>query len=91
MIEKDISQLKKEQLIQKYNNMKNFVIVTGLAEGMSESYIREHYNIDIEKKPITFNVDLENQVKVRALNCKVYRNEHKQILMIETEDFVVIS
>lgn len=90
-MEKDISTLKKEQLIQKYNNMKNFIITTGLANGMSEEHIRQNYKTDVEKQPITFNVDMENNIKVRALNCKVYRNENNQILMIETEDFIVIS
>lgn len=89
MIEKDISNLSREKLIQKYTNMKTFIITTGLADGMSEEHIRKHYKMDMEKQPITFCV--ETDIKIKALNCKIYRNENKQILMIESEDFVVIS
>ena len=89
MIEKDISNLSKNEIIQKYNNMKNFIIKTGLADSMSDEHIRSHYKIDVERQPITFYVEAD--VKIKALNCKVYRNEYNQILMIETEDFVIIS
>lgn len=89
MIEKDISNLSREKLIQKYNNMKSFIITTGLADGMSEEHIRQHYKVDIEKQSIVFCV--EQDIKVKALNCKVYRNDKNQILMIETENFVVIN
>lgn len=89
MIEKDISNLGKKEIIQKYNNMKTFIIRTGLADGMSDEHIRNNYKMDIERQAIVFCVEAD--VKIKALNCKVYRNKNKQILMIETEDFVVIS
>lgn len=91
MIEKDISELSKSELIEKYSRMKEFVIITGLAKNMSAEQIISSSKKEIHNKPLEFVADNDKSIIIKALECVVYRNAKNQILMITTDKFEVIG
>ena len=74
MIEKDISELSKSELIEKYSRMKEFVIITGLAKNMSAAQIVDDSKKEIYNKPLEFVADNDKSIIIKALECTVYRN-----------------
>ena len=90
MIEKDISNTEREELINKYKRMHSFVIKTALAENMSDEYIKSKYIEQEVKEKIVFNIDMKNNIKLETLSCSIYRDENMKILMIESKKFKVI-
>ena len=90
MIDKDISSLSKSELIEKYKNMKEFIIKTSLAKNLSDEQIKQSANKEINNRPLEFVVDDDKSIIIRALEYEVYRNDKNQILMITTNKFEVI-
>ena len=91
MIDKDISNLSKSELMDKYRNMRGFVIKTGFAKNMSDNQIKQSAKIETNTKPLDFVIDEDKSIIIRAFECMVYRNDKNQILMITTEKFEVIG
>lgn len=89
MIDKDISSLSKAELIDRYKNMKEFIIKTSLADGLSDEQIKQGAK-EINNKPLEFVIDDDKSIIIRALEYEVYRNDKNQILMITTNKFEVI-
>lgn len=91
MIEKDISSLSRNELIEKYRNMKTFIIKTQLAENVSEELIKSRGRKEINTKPLTFVVDLDMNILLKANESIVYRDKHNRILMVTTEKFEILD
>ena len=91
MIEKDISNLSRPEMIAKYRKMKEFVIKTSLAENVSEELIKEKGRKEISTKPLNFVVDLDMNINLVAHESIVYRDKNNRILMIITEKFEVLD
>lgn len=91
MIEKDISKISKEELINKYKKMSSFIIKTAMADNMSDEYIRKNFKEEINKGILVFEVDQKNKIKIETINSSIYRNKENKILMIESKEFKVIS
>lgn len=90
MIEKDISNINREELIQKYKRMSSFIIKTGLADDMSDDYVRKNATKEIYKNKLVFVIDQKNNIRIETTNSFIYRNDENKILMIEASEFKVI-
>lgn len=91
MIDKDISNLSKSELIEKYSKMKEFVILTSIAKNLSLEHILTNSSKQIYDKPLDFVADNDKNIIIKAFKCVIYRNNKNQILMITTDNFEVIG
>ena len=91
MIEKDISNLSRPELVQKYKNMKELIIRTGLAFNLSDEKVKEQFNPENGDKPLNFTLDLDNGIIVKANTHKVYRDNRNRIVMITTDNFEILD
>lgn len=90
-MDKDISNLSRPELVQKYKNMKELIIRTSLAESISDEAIKSNSIIEKGNTPLNFTVDLDNGIIIKANEYNVYRNAKNQILMIITDNFEVLN
>ena len=91
MIEKDISNLSRPEMIEKYRKMKEFVVKTELGLAMSEEFIKEKGIKEVYSKPLNMVVDLDMNINLLAHESIVYRDLNNRILMITTNKFEVLD
>ena len=91
MIEKDISNLSRPEMIEKYRKMDEFVVKTELALHLSEKLIKEKGIKEVYSKPLNIVVDLDMNINLLAHESIVYRDLNNRILMITTNKFEVLD
>ena len=90
-MDRDISNLSRPELVQKYKNMKELIIRTSLAESISDEAIKSNSITEKGSTPLNFTVDLDNEIIIKANEYNDYRNAKNQILMIITDNFEVLN
>lgn len=88
-MDRDISDLDKQQVIDKLTNSKNLMFVCDGSRSVENIKQTAEIVLTINSDGIDFQFDSE--IKIRAYSLKKYIDKQtKKILMIETDNFKVI-